>query len=145
MDEQMLPVILKELVENRNCKTKSLKLETHGGYLINHVDPELLGKAAAKLLEIRFGDVDVTPVQAIKVFEAIASPESKLETLIINSGNLKTVSPDVLATAVKRLKELILIATSVTEGQKEKLFQTMQDSRINLNRLNFTCNQLTGS
>ena len=136
-DKKLLHAIVREIARNDNCNTKILRIKNQDGDFFTHVDPQLLGMAAAKLSAIEARDTGLTYGQAIILFEAATWPNSKLEKLKLYSA-LSHLKPELLCAAVKQLKELDLTRPAFTDEQKEEMFQTIQNEKINLEKLSLS-------
>ena len=143
VDENLLPAILREIASNVDCKTELLNINVQGGYILTHVDPDLIGMAAAKLSAIETCDTGLTSAQATRLFEAIAESKGKFGKLKLNNEEkLFSVRPKLLSEAVKQLKELNLTGPCFTDKQKSKIFQAMQDDKIDLRKLSLSCEHI---
>jgi len=112
------------------------------GVNMSGVPSDLLASAVKCLKKINLGYTTLTTNQSNKLLEASLS-SSTLDDLNLSDVNLSGVTPDLLASAVKRLKTVALTDTKLTVEQSNKLLDASLTSTT-LEDLNLTGVDLSG-
>ena len=107
-----------------NCESLKLtELRIYDGN-ISSVPADVLAKAIPRLESIELRRTNLTPNQAQHLFTKIADCENlKLTELEVFWNNLSSVSADVLAKAISRVKTVDLLSTDLTPKQVQRIFQ----------------------
>ena len=140
IDESIIPTILKEILStNDEGKTRKLKLNIQGGYIMKNVDPALLSETAVRLHKLSIFDSGLTNEQTHEVFEAIAkSTDVKLHSLHLSNTKLSHISPHTLAEAAGKLKSVSLSGPELTVNQYNCLLRKIHDHSLNLEKLSLS-------
>ena len=117
--------LLQAVVEHQGLTKLSL-----GHTNLTSLEPGLLARAVAGLQELELSYTCITSQQAENVFTTI-SESSPLSRLHIVATGLTTVSPQLLATALARVKDVRLWHTSLSRQQARAIFLVLSvDARL---------------
>ena len=108
------------------CQESQLKKLVISNNNLSTVEPEVLATAVNKLEEVGMWKTHITSEQAQTLFAAIAEGSS-LKKLRIGINNLSSIEPAVLIRAVRRLEEVGLYGTQITNEQAETVFAAIAE------------------
>jgi len=108
---------------------------TKRGCNMSSVEPNLLARVVAKLVEVEFDNAELTSQQCKAIFRCADAGDSKLKNLALGSCNLSSVDSETLARVVAKLEGVDLSSTSLTSLQCKAIFRCAAgDSKLtNLN------------
>ena len=98
---------------------------------LSRVSPQLLARAASRLVSLDLSYIGLTSQQARAIFTSLGYQPSKLRRLVISDNDLSTVDPRLLAKAVNQLDFVNLDSTLLTGPQVEAILaQSLQKTSL---------------
>ena len=137
-----LEVICRAVESSRSITQLQISQDSHINLLFNDMEitdfqrplpltlsPQQFAQCLSKLTSLTLEGlfIPITPEQYSCLLEKIASKQSNLETLEIESTDLSSIDEKILAGALTRLKTCSLAYTSLTIRQCIHIFQTLQE------------------
>ena len=110
---------------------------------LSKVDPCLLARAVNRLEEMDLFGLDLSIQQWEAILTATGKAECKMKILNMNSINLTTVNPKLLASAVNRIGTVRLCETQLTGEQWEAIFTAIRDGNSKMKELYIPENNFT--
>ena len=108
---------------------------------LNHINPQLLGRAVRSLTSLEIMISDLTPDQLDSIFSSLARRPDLTRHLCFSHNDLSSVQPDLFVAVARNVRSLDLYNSRVTTGQMEALLQalvikpTVREINLNYNDL----------
>ena len=101
------------------------KLNLSENTLSSKVDPELLGRAVARVEEVNLWRTSLSPKQGAALCSALQEAASRVRVLNLSESSLAAVRAEELGAAVARLEEVNLDYTRLTSSQARQVWAAL--------------------
>ena len=144
MDRTELTVLQVEAImtaiHGRDCPVKKLDISYNN---LSTVDPRLLANTVKSLEEVGMVMAKLTFQQVEEIMSAIGAGDCFVKKMYISLNNLSSVDPRLLAIAVTRVEEVVVLMTELTARQVEAIMATLDAGGGLVKRLNISFNNLS--
>ena len=116
LTQAQLESFFKKIASCDNMKLR--KLDIYKRIDLSEVPSDILAEAVVKVNEVNISGTNLSPDQVQNIFSCITNCQClALNNLDISQNDLSSVSPEVLAESVSRLKSIHLRVTCLTSSQ----------------------------
>ena len=109
---------------------------------LNHINPELLGRAVGKLSSLEIMISDLTAEQLEAIFSCLACKRDVISHLCFSHNDLSSLSPALFVRVARNVQDLDVYNCKITKDQMEGLLRALADKAV-VRELNVNYNDLS--
>ena len=110
---------------------------------LNHINPNLLGRAVRKLSSLEIMISDLTSEQLDSVFISLAESRDLIHHLCFSHNDLSSLPPDLFVRVARTVRDLDVYNSKITKDQMEGLMKAVSITPTALRELNANYNDLS--